>query len=275
MSKILNKFSDSNRITISFSTNELLFILTSLLKLIRLDKSSSPYADFIQEQKKQKYLKKIDAYMISEYTIEFYDRILKLQKSILNTLHKNNKKILNKNILEKINEDIDKVLPYSEYGYFAYHKKPNDFYEKNKIYIYSHRCKDFDINEYTADIIISESAKDRNSEKILKSEKIDYDKIYYLNCNSFASNIQEREKWRKIKTNSYDIQYRVDQINNLKKELDDFVKLFDDNKDYKHTNYSIMKLIKDNPDHSNKMRSWLTKQDEFLISYDEFKKQNK
>ena len=41
---------------------------------------SSPYADFIQEQKKQKYLKKIDAYMISEYNIEFYDRILNLQK---------------------------------------------------------------------------------------------------------------------------------------------------------------------------------------------------
>ena len=53
---------------------------------------SSPYADFIQEQKKQKYLKKIDAYMISEYNIEFFDRILKLQKSILNTLHKNNKR---------------------------------------------------------------------------------------------------------------------------------------------------------------------------------------
>jgi hypothetical protein len=43
MSKILNKFSDSNRITLSFSTNELLFILTSLLKLIRLDKSNIKY----------------------------------------------------------------------------------------------------------------------------------------------------------------------------------------------------------------------------------------
>ena len=236
---------------------------------------SSPYADFIQEQKKQKYLKKIDAYMISEYTIEFYDRILKLQKSILTTLKENNKKILNKNILEKINEDINKVLPYSKYGYIAYHKKPNDIYEKNKIYIFSHRCKDFDINEYTADIIISESAKDRKSEKILKSEKIDYDKIYYLNCNSFASNIGEKEKWKKIKASSYDIQYRVDQINNLKKELDDFVKLFDDSKDYKYTNYSIMRLIKDNPDHSNKMRSWLRNKDEFLITYDEFRKQNK
>ena len=98
---------------------------------------SSPYADFIQEQKKQKYLKKIDAYMVSEYNIEFYNRILKLQKSILSTLKENNKKILNKNILEKINNDINKVLPYSKYGYFAYHKKPNDIYEQNKIYIYS------------------------------------------------------------------------------------------------------------------------------------------
>ena len=52
---------------------------------------SSPYADFIQEQKKQKYLKKIDAYMISEYTIEFYDRILKLQKSILNKFNDSHK----------------------------------------------------------------------------------------------------------------------------------------------------------------------------------------
>ena len=43
MNKIPNKFSDSNRITILFSTNELLFILTSLLKLIRLDKSNIKY----------------------------------------------------------------------------------------------------------------------------------------------------------------------------------------------------------------------------------------
>jgi hypothetical protein len=43
MSKILNKFSDSHKITVSFSTNELLFILTSLLKLIRLDKSNIKY----------------------------------------------------------------------------------------------------------------------------------------------------------------------------------------------------------------------------------------
>ncbi len=43
MAKILNKFSDSNRITLSFSTNELLFILTSLLKLIRLDKTNIKY----------------------------------------------------------------------------------------------------------------------------------------------------------------------------------------------------------------------------------------
>ena len=35
--------------------------------------------------------------MIASYKIEFYDRILKLQKSILNTLQENNKKILNKN----------------------------------------------------------------------------------------------------------------------------------------------------------------------------------
>ena len=69
----------------------------------------------------------------------------------------------------------------------------------------------------------------------------------------------------------------IERVNRVIKEceLDDFVKLFDNSKDFKHTNYSIMRLIKDNPDHSNKMRSWLNKQDQFLISYEEFKKQNK
>ena len=214
--------------------------------------------------------------MIASYHIAYYETIIKLRKSTINTLEKNKGKILNKNILEKINEDIKKVLPYKDYGLMAYHQKPTDETEENRIYFYCHHQDNyFDIDRFVCDVIISESAKDRKSEKILKSEKIDYDKIYYLNCNSFASNIGEKEKWEKIKASSYDIQYRVDQINNLKKELDDFVKLFDNSKGYKHTNYSIMRLIKDNPDHSNKMRSWLNKQDEFLISYDEFKKQNK
>ena len=241
-----------------------------------INQISSPFADYIQEQKKQKYLKKIDVLMISSYKIEFYERIIKLQRSILNTLHENNKKILNKNILEKINQDINKVLPYSKYGYIAYHKKPNDIFERNKIYIYCHKQNnDFDIDEFVCDVIISESAKIRKSEKLLKSEKIDYDKIYYLNCDFFASNIQEKQKWEKIKANSYDIQYRVDQINSLKKELDSFVKLFDDSKGFKHENYSIMELIKDTPKHSNKMRLWLTNQEEYLISYEEFRKENK
>ena len=232
---------------------------------------SSPYADFIQEQKKQKYLKNIDVLMISSYHVEYYKIIIELQKSIINTLHINNNKILNKNILEKINNDIDKVLPYSKYGIRAYHKKPNDIFEKNKIYCYSHKSNYFNIDEFIADVIISESAKERKTETLLKSEKIDYDIIHNLNVRCFSSNIQELKKWEKIKASSYDIQYRVDQINSLKKELDNFVKLFDESEGYKHTNYSIMRLIKDNPDHSNKMRSWLNKQDKFLISYDEFK----
>ena len=236
---------------------------------------SSPYADFIQEQKKQKYLKKIDAYMISEYTIEFYDRILKLQKSILNTLHKNNKKILNKNILEKINQDIRKVLPYEDFGLMAYHQKPTDKTEENRIYFYCHKENYFDIDKFVCDVIISESAKDRNSEKILKSEKIDYQVIHNLNVRRFADNIQELEKWKKIKASSYDIQYRIDQINNLKNELESFIKLFDESDGYKHKNYSIIELIQDNPKHSNKMRSWLSKQNEYLITYEEFRKENK
>ena len=236
---------------------------------------SSPYADFIQEQKKQKYLKKIDVSIIANYHVKYYEIIIQLQKTIINTLHKNNNKILNKNIVEKINENIEKVLPYEKYGFKAYHKKPNDIFDKNKIYCYSHKMNDFNIDEYTSDIIISESAKQRKTETLLKSEKIDYDSIYYLNSSSFASNIQEKQKWEKIKSSSYDIQYRVDQINNLKKELDNFVKLFDESEGYKHTNYSVMELIKDYPKHSDNMKSYLRKQDEFLISYDEFRKQNR
>ena len=236
---------------------------------------SSPYADFIQEQKKQKYLKNIDVLMISSYHVEFYKVIIKLQNSIINTLHNNNNKILNKNILEKINNDINKVLPYEKYGIRAYHKKPSDIFDKNKIYVYSHKSNNFNIDEYTCDVIISESAKERKTEKLLKSEKINYDIIHNLNVRSFARNIQELEKWEKIKLSSYDIQYRVDQINSLKKELDNFVKLFDESEGYKHTNYSIMELIKDHPKYSDNMRSWLRNKDEFLITYDEFRKQNR
>ena len=36
-----------------------------------------------------------------------------------------------------------------------------------------------------------------------------------------------------------------------------------------------MELIKDYPKHSDNMRSWLGKQNQFLISYDEFRKQNR
>ena len=236
---------------------------------------SSPYADFIQEQKKQKYLKNIDVLMISSYHVEFYKVIIELQKSIINTLHKNNNKILNKNILEKINNDINKVLPYEKYGVKAYHKKPDNIWDKNKIYCYSHKSNDFNIDEYTSDIIISESAKERKTETLLKSEKINYDIIHNLNVRCFASNIKELEKWERIKSSSYDIQYRIDQINNLKNELESFIKLFDESEGYKHKNYSIIELIQDNPTHSNKMRSWLSKQNEYLITYEEFRKENK
>ena len=237
---------------------------------------SSPFADFIQEQKKQKYLKKIDVSMIASYHIAYYETIKKLRKSAIKTLANNKGKILNKNILEKINQDINKVLPYEDFGLMAYHQKPTDETEENRIYFYCHHQNNyFDIDKYVCDVIISESAKDRKSEKILKSEKIDYQVIHNLNVRRFADNIQELEKWEKIKSNSYDIQYRIDQINNLKKELDNFVKLFDESEGYKHTNYSVMELIKDHPKHSDNMRSWLRNKDEFLISYDEFRKQNK
>ena len=237
---------------------------------------SSPFADFIQEQKKQKYLKKIDVSMIASYHIAYYETIIKLRKSTINTLEKNKGKILNKNILEKINEDIKKVLPYNDFGLTAYHQKPKDETEENRIYFYCHHQDNyFDIDRFVCDVIISESAKDRKSETILKSEKIDYQVIHNLNVKRFSDNIQELEKWEKIKSSSYDIQYRIDQINNLKRELDSFVKLFDDSEGYKHENNSINELIQDNPKHSNKMRSWLSKQNEYLISYEEFRKESK
>lgn len=43
MSKIINIFSNSKKVTVSFSTFELLFIMTSLLKVIRLDKGNIKY----------------------------------------------------------------------------------------------------------------------------------------------------------------------------------------------------------------------------------------
>jgi len=43
MTKILYKFNDSKKVTITFSTFELFFILTSLLKLIRLDRLNFKY----------------------------------------------------------------------------------------------------------------------------------------------------------------------------------------------------------------------------------------
>ena len=236
---------------------------------------SSPFVDYIQEQKQQKYLKKIDVSMIASYHIAYYETIIKLRKSTINTLATNKGKILNKNILEKINEDIKKVLPYDDFGLVAYHQKPESKTEENRIYFYCHKNNYFNIDRFVCDVIISESAKDRNSETLLKSEKIDYQVIHNLNVRRFADNIEELEKWKKIKTSSYDIQYRVDQINHLKNELDSFIKLFDDSKGFKHSNNTILELIQDSPKHSNKMRLWLTNQEEYLISYEEFKKENK
>jgi len=241
-----------------------------------INQISNSLADIIQEQKKQKYLKKINVSMIASYHIAYYETIIKLRKSTINTLATNKGKILNKNILKKINEDIKKVLPYDDFGIVAYHQKPESKTDENRIYFYSHKkeINYFNIDRFVCDVIISESAKDRNSEILLKSEKIDYDNIYYLNSSSFAGNIEELEKWKHIKLSSYDIQYRVDQINHLKNELDSFVKLFDKSGGYKHSNNTVLELIQDSPKHSDKMRSWLTNQEEYLISYEEFRKEN-
>jgi len=242
-----------------------------------INQISSPFADYIQEQKKQKYLKKIDVSMIASYHIAYYETIIKLRKSTIETLEQSKGKILNKNILERINNNINLVLPYDDYGIVAYHQKPESKTDKNRIYFYSYKkeINYFNIDRFVCDVIISESAKDRNSETLLKSEKINYDIIHNLNVRRFADNIEELEKWKKIKASSYDIQYRIDQINHLKNELDSFVKLFDNSEGYKHSNNTILELIQDSPKHSNKMKLWLTNQEEYLISYEEFKKENK
>ena len=242
-----------------------------------INQISNSLADIIQEQKKQKYLKKIDVSMIASYHIAYYETIIKLRKSTINTLAANKGKILNKNILEKINQDINLVLPYDDYGIVAYHQKPENRTEENRIYFYCHKkeINYFNIDRFVCDVIISESAKDRNAETLLKSEKIDYQVIHNLNVRRFADNTEELEKWEHIKASSYDIQYRVDQINSLKKELDNFVKLFDKSEGFIHSNNRIMNLIQDSPKHSDKMRLWLTNQEEYLISYEEFRKENK
>ena len=235
---------------------------------------SSPYADFIQEQKKQKYLKKIDVFMISSYKIEYYSRIIRLQNCVLRTLCKNDGKILNKNILEKINEDIRKVLPYEDYGLTAYHLKPIDETEENRIYFFTHGNNAFEINEYVSDIIISESAKNRKSDKLLKAEKINYKVIHELNIDIVNRNINDLEKWRKIQSNSYEIQYQIDEINSLRNKLDEKLKSFERD-ECKFSNNSILECIKEYPKHNDSMRNWLKQQDRFLIGYYEFMKDKK
>ena len=235
---------------------------------------SSPYADFIQEQKKQKYLKKIDVFMISSYKIEYYSRIIRLQNCALRILCKNDGKILNKNILEKINNEVNLVCPYEKYHHYAYQRKPNDIYDKNRIYFFTHGKNDFEINEYVADVIISESAKNRKSDKLLKAEKINYKVIHELNLDIVNRSINELDKWKKIQSRSYEIQYQIDEINSLRNKLDEKLKSFE-KEGYLYSNYSIIECINEYPKHNDNMRNWLKKQDEFLISYDEFRKQNK
>ena len=232
---------------------------------------SSPYADFIQEQKKQKYLKKIDVFMISSYKIEYYSRIITLQNCVLKTLCKNDGKKLNKNILEKINNEVNSVLPYKKYYHYAYHRKPNDIYDKNRIYFFTHGQNDFEINEYVSDVVISESAKNRKSNKLLKSENINYKFIHELNIDVINRNINDLDKWKKIQNKSYEIQYQIDEVNSLRNKLDEKLKSFEID-DYKFSNNSILECIKEYPKHNNSMRNWLKKQDRFLISYHEFMK---
>ena len=236
---------------------------------------SSPYADFIQEQKKQKYLKKIDVSMIASYHIAYYETIIKLRKSTINTLEKNKGKILNKNILEKINEDIKKVLPYEDFGLMAYQQKPTDKTEENRIYFYCHKENYFDIDKFVCDVIISESAKNRKSEKLLRAEKINYKVIHELNIDIVNRNINDLEKWRKIQSNSYEIQYQIDEVNSLRNKLDQKLKSFEEKENNFINNYSILECIKDYPKHNDSMRNWLKKQDRFLIGYHEFMKDKK
>jgi len=72
------------------------------------------------------------------------------------------------------------------------------------------------------------------------------------------------EKWQKIQSKSYEIQYKIDKINSLRNELDESLKSFDTSDGFIHTNFSVMECVKDTPQHNNRMRDWLEKQDSFL-----------
>ena len=98
--------------------------------------------------------------------------------------------------------------------------------------------------------------------------------IVELNLDIVNRNINELDKWKKIQSRSYEIQYQIDEVISLRNKLDEKLKSFE-SEDYLYSNYSIMECINEHPKHSNSMCSWLKKQDRFLIGYHEFMKDKK
>jgi hypothetical protein len=214
---------------------------------------SSPYALFNNEAlPKTTPRKKVDVFKIASFKIEYYSTVLKLQEAIMQALRKNENKILNKNILEKINNEINMVLPYEKYFYKAYHEKPKDIFDKNKIYIYTHSSNSIDIDKYQADIILNLSARDRGENNLLGCIKINYSELMELNQKIINSNFYCLQEWRKLQNGSNEIQYKIDEIICKRNELNNYLKKYE-----VPSNLCIMEMVKEYPKHNEKMRIWI------------------
>jgi len=220
---------------------------------------SSPYADYIQEQKqhKQERIKnknKINVFNICTYEIESYSIRLRLKNSIYQTLLKNDGKIINKKLLEEINKDINLLLPYDKYGYIAYHQKPETIIDDNRIYIYTHKSKKdiIKINKFESDIILQESAHKRKEEKIIKCIKINKDEIRNNNNESIEILLNNLTYWQNLRNNSTEIQYAIDEINSKTNVLNERLE-----KNYNIRSYSIQELINKYPKINSNMEQWI------------------
>tara|TARA_B100002019_G_C21226944_1_gene577890 strand:+ start:92 stop:829 length:738 start_codon:yes stop_codon:yes gene_type:complete len=224
-------------------------IFKTLLKKIMSNLISSPYIDYIQEQKKQKEQirkekQKINVFNICCYEIESYSTRLRLKNSIYQTLIKNDGKIINKKLLEEINKDINLLFPYDEYGYVAYHDKPEKIFDDNRIYVYTHKKmnkKIIQIDKFEADVILQESAARRNTETISKCIKIDKEEIFKHNDESINILLRNLEYWKKLRSAANEIQYQCDEIKSKTKILEDKLE-----NEFTIRSNSIMELIKDN-----------------------------
>jgi len=220
---------------------------------------SSPFADYIQEQKKQKQeniknKNKINVFNIASYEIESYSLRLRLKNSIYQTLLKNDGKIINKKLLEQINKNINLLLPYEKYGYVAYHQKPESIIDDNRIYIYTHRSgKDIiKIDKFEADIILQESANRRNTETISKCIKINKEEIKNNNEDSLDTLLKNLQYWQNLRNSSYEIQYAIDEIKDKTTVLTDRLE-----SNFNIRSFSILELVNKYPKINSTMEQYI------------------